>query len=453
MMPPPFRVLLSLGFILMVTVACQLSGNDNQTNSNASGKATTSQTQPAATPIAAEIGTGDSFVTRETKSADVQADVGVPEWTSGTTPTTVQKDVPDEVTAEPQAVRDQSAGLDGCLFTPYGIGGDVPVYKEPEFSSAVVQYIVMDESYAVVDNGGSWRILETGNGGQFYQIRLDEETLGWVQDMRGNIVGDCSSFQQSTSIDFLEVSPSILYAGETLTLFWQANGVSAEICPVARYTYFTVEDCQPVPLNGSLNFTVPADLEPSFAPGFRLRVDGVEGTESQEVYVYVNLYCDESWFFDPEQPVGPVCPQPQIISTAAIQHFERGTMIWLEELGRYYIFSPLPFSQTPLRRHESFAQVDDPVTIIDDTSGTYVAPAGFFAPVSGFGYLWRGDVSEIGPLHQSLGWATAPEYSYEATFQCSEFISTQVGFTCYLNGSEGELIWIDSNQRRWLRSR
>jgi len=62
-------------------------------------------------------------------------------------------------------------------------------------------------------------------------------------------------------IYYFEASPTVLNAGDVTDLSWSASGLSAEICPVSSYTYFTDDDCQPVPVSGSLRFTVPEDLQ------------------------------------------------------------------------------------------------------------------------------------------------------------------------------------------------
>lgn len=388
-------------------------------------------------------------------SGDVDVQWEVPSWTSGTIVATLLVDLEGQDLGDVQVVQIRFQSFPGCLFAPYGIGGDVPVRDAADINSAVIGHVssLTGERYPVVGAGGEWRIEDAGISGQFYQILLDEATIGWVQDIRGAVEGDCSTYRKRADIELFEVSPSTLYAGETVSLHWRASGVSAEICPTARYTYFTSDDCQSVPLRGSLQFEMPADLQPSYAPGFRLHVEGNEGTESQQQYVYVNLYCESAWFYDSEQPAGPICPQQAIGSWAAVQHFEHGTMIWLEALGRYYVFSPQPLDQTPINQHKLFNQINDPLTVVDDTSNSYTPPDGFYAPESGFGYVWRGDVAESPPLREVLGWATAPEFGYQASFQCGDFTSTQFGSTCYLSGPENELIWIDGSYNRRLRIR
>lgn len=257
----------------------------------------------------------------------------------------------------------------------------------------------------------------------------------------------------TAAIEYFEAAPAILSAGDITELKWDASGVSAEICPISRYEYFTLDDCQQVALSGSLHFQIPDDLRPSFAPGFRLKVEGAAGSENQQTYAYVYLTCPTDWFFNSEPAAGPNCPQESLSSWTAIQNFEYGTMIWIESLGRYYIFSPQPLDQSPLNQHQQFSQVDDPLSITGDTPSEYTPPEGLFAPDSGFGFVWRGDVADGQPLLEVLGWASAPEYGYQASFQCTEFHSTQFGTACYLEGPQGVLIWLDTHYQRWQRLR
>lgn len=460
---PIMRILSLLVLSVVFAAGCRESNADDRGNGGDDRENTATAIVKVATPVPIEHIEDDGFGMEETK---LTASPIVP----GTT-VTAAAPVSATMVVE-RASRDDAVGdtlLDSgpdlelspaafpsfpdCFFAPFGIGGDVPVYSAADLGSLVLGQVVMGKQYPVVDAGGEWQVEDAEYSGRYYQIRLDDGTIGWVQDMRGRIDGDCHSYRNYADIEFFEASPATLNQGELVALQWKAAGASAIICPITRYSYFTDDDCETVPLTGSFQFKIPVDLEPSYEPGFRLTVEGDEGTESQQGYAYVNLYCENAWFFDPGQPSGPICPQLPISSWAAVQHFEHGTMIWIETLGRYYILSPQPLDQIPLNQHGLFSQIDDPLTIVDDSSGDYTPPDGLLAPESGFGLLWRGDVAESQPLVEVLGWATAPEFGYQASFQCSDFISTQFRFTCYLSGPEDELIWMDTGYNRWLRGR
>jgi hypothetical protein len=149
--------------------------------------------------------------------------------------------------------------------------------------------------------------------------------------------------------------------------------------------------------------------------------------------------CEVEWFFPGEPQIG-VCPTGAIHSFAAAQHFERGTMIWLKQLGRYVILDEAILYDQDVRRQVFY--VHDPLEITRDTSAEIVPPAGLHAPESGFGLVWRGDASQSPGYSQALGWALAPEFGYEAIFQCDDARPSggRSWQTCYLKGPEGEVI-------------
>jgi hypothetical protein len=127
-------------------------------------------------------------------------------------------------------------------------------------------------------------------------------------------------------------------------------------------------------------------------------------------------------------------------SAAAAQRFERGSMIWLQQPGRYYVLHDRPLRADPARNRVDV--IDDPLEIVQDTSGEVQVPSGLFAPRSGSGLIWRGDVAQSPGFREALGWALDPEFAYEAVLQCDDARPSggQSWQTCYLQGSEGELI-------------
>lgn len=46
------------------------------------------------------------------------------------------------------------------------------------------------------------------------------------------------------------------------------------------------------------------------------------------------------------------------------------------------------------------------------------APRGLFEPVSSFGLIWRGEIDYSTQVRTRLDWATAPEFGYDAAYQC-----------------------------------
>lgn len=137
------------------------------------------------------------------------------------------------------------------------------------------------------------------------------------------------------------------------------------------------------------------------------------GTEPQAVIVIPET-CLYTWF-TATAPAGS-CPSGHAAaSKAAHQLFERGAMIWRQGSG--YIV--LPFDPSTEQQQGIITFELDPLSIYRDTSTAYTPLSGLYAPVSGFGILWRGDnLEEEGHgLLNTLGWALAPEVGYMVTEQ------------------------------------
>jgi hypothetical protein len=167
--------------------------------------------------------------------------------------------------------------------------------------------------------------------------------------------------------------------------------------------------------------------------------------------------CSYEWFTAAPPP--GACPTGfATASKAAYQSFEHGAMIWRE--GKGYIILPFNPSTGQQQGVISFAQ--DPLTIYRDTTASYSPPSGLYAPVSGFGVLWRGDylAQEGQTLLDILGWGLAPEAGYMATEQTGTLSvktddTTQVTVYTYLTLPDGRLLELsrlaDSSQPTSMR--
>ncbi len=209
--------------------------------------------------------------------------------------------------------------------------------------------------------------------------------------------------------------------GENLFRIGLRYGVTVEALRVANgLTGDTIYAGQVLvipPASGSINRSPTA--QPTLAP------------------TAMSTVCAPAWFFNPPPPG---CPTTSLQSSAAFQPFERGQMIWLSRIGRYFILEDSPLYPNDVRRQADF--VHDPLNIVRDTSGQVAAPAGRYAPVSGFGLVWRGDLEGGHGYRERLGWAVEPERGYAADFQCDDArpsggMNWQM---CYLLSPDGRVI-------------
>jgi hypothetical protein len=237
------------------------------------------------------------------------------------------------------------------------------------------------------------------------------------------------------------VSPAEAWAGETVTLSWKARGDRATICPSARYILFTSDDCWAVPVSGSAEFTIPLAAASFPRVDFTLTVETTAPAATATGQASVGLKCALTWFFT-DEPQAVICPLQPVHTYAAAQRFQQGTMIWLEEPGRYYILQDAPSYEDAERNKLDL--INDPLEITGDTSSQFEAPEGLYAPVSGFGLVWRGDVAQSPGFHEQLGWGLDQEFGYDAILQCDNAAPSggRSWQTCYLRGPGGEVIML-----------
>lgn len=152
---------------------------------------------------------------------------------------------------------------------------------------------------------------------------------------------------------------------------------------------------------GMITFTVPAQAGSLSPLVMALSIDGRQGASQRVI-----MACDHAWFFTPRVdrcPFGPVVSSP-----AAIQRFERGTMVWLAHTDSIYVLrDDVTAGARRLERYDDAFEEGDP-----ESEPSIAAPPGLRQPVRGFGRLWR----EHETVRRNLGWALEPERGYVACY-------------------------------------
>lgn len=149
--------------------------------------------------------------------------------------------------------------------------------------------------------------------------------------------------------------------------------------------------------------------------------------------------CAHTWFFS--APVPKRCPESAAVTAyAAAQRFERGRMLWLQMLDRYLVLVGAASG--------SLLTVDGPLPGDPTPIGTPPPPAGLFEPVSGFGILWRSGSTGVPAQRDVLGWATEPEFGYQAMLQCE--VKVEDTQHCFIRLPEGPVVeHFRNNWRQW----
>lgn len=213
------------------------------------------------------------------------------------------------------------------------------------------------------------------------------------------------------------VTPTVVTAGDSVTLSWEAIGERAVICSIPN---FHETGCFEVPLVGSRNIIIDQDGIPY---QFNLRAETAYNVDYHSVVVCTGT---TDWFFDYQ--ANWCATAPPLNSQAAAQRFEHGWMIWIEARGEFLIFIDNAY-------YRSFSSIQ----LKPDASENHRignVPAGLYEPVSGFGLLWRGEIVGVESIREELGWALQPEFGFETTYECAMPVSNYTISDCYLRGPQ-----------------
>lgn len=175
---------------------------------------------------------------------------------------------------------------------------------------------------------------------------------------------------------------------------------------------------------GVITFTVPVSAGTLSPLRMTLNVDGqLRGLN------LLRIACDIPWFFAPRPE--RCLFAPAIETPAAIQHFERGVMIWLQSSRSIWV---LYEDEQRVERYDDAFIDGNP-----EFDPRYVPPAGKLQPVRGFGLVWRTQPR----VQNQLGWAITPEQGYIAC--TGEAFGGTRSMRTYITVPEKAVMEIDTN--------
>lgn len=193
--------------------------------------------------------------------------------------------------------------------------------------------------------------------------------------------------------------------GKRLTFAWSTSGAASVRIVSGAAQRFQVQ----FPVGASGTQTVEWADTYYANPAMTLIAADEEGHEVSKS-VTADWPCRYSYFF-PSPPVACPLYEPTL-TEAAEQLFEHGRMLWLREQRRAEtVIGPqvlVFFDDGVCHQYDDTWVEGEPAS-----DPAIVPPEGHLQPVRGFGKVWR----ERPEVRGKLGWATAPEQSYEAAWQ------------------------------------
>jgi hypothetical protein len=251
--------------------------------------------------------------------------------------------------------------------------------------------------------------------GYWRMRRPDDQAFGARSFVRivvlgGTATGTPSASATPTATSQPGAGPSIQYfrsdvkeadPGDKITLEWEAEDASDatlyHLLPTGQLgTFWEVE------VEGDFDYDI--GVTERNHTDFLLIVSDDEGRTAR-ASLSIPLRCPDTWFFEPAPSECPAAPA--IVSAGAEQHFEHGTMIWIETEGQIYVLfddAHSPYWSAYADEWDAGEPEQDPIL---------TPPAGRYQPVRGFGLVWR----ERPGVRDRLGWAIDPETSFTTHMQ------------------------------------
>ena len=212
---------------------------------------------------------------------------------------------------------------------------------------------------------------------------------------------------QTPSITYFRASADLADPGDTIDLAWESTGATSALLYKLMVSGQLPADGIDVPLSGTYAYTIPPEEQNWVSFLLYLWDDTGHHANATET---VRLRCSHDWFFEP--PPEDICPTAPLVSAAAEQHFEEGTMIWVEAEDAIYVLvgdpTGVPAGSTHWHHFEDRWDESLP-----DRDPSLAPPEARQQPIRGFGLVWR----EHPEIRDKLGWAIDSETGYTTILQ------------------------------------
>lgn len=225
-----------------------------------------------------------------------------------------------------------------------------------------------------------------------------------VQATATSAVPEIGSPAEAT-IAYFRSNVSTADPGETVTLEWSTGeGLTVtlwHLTPTGQFGRFW-----DVSASGAFDYTI--DEQERNNTRFALFA-AADADTSTMATLSIAIRCPDLWFLENEPDI---CPSgPAMSSAGAVQNFEGGTMIWVEEEDQIYVLFT-DVGSPGWNRYVDAWDSGEP-----DSDPALLPPDGLYQPVRGFGLLWREEPS----IRDRLGWAVDEEVGFPLLLQRTSY--------------------------------
>jgi hypothetical protein len=234
--------------------------------------------------------------------------------------------------------------------------------------------------------------------------------------------------------DVEEVDP-----GGTVVFEWESEGATeVTLLHTSDGTWFQSEiELEP---SGTFAYEMETHQEDKHAV-FHLRARDEAGHTTM-ADLTISVRCPNTWFFALSSDI---CPSPPLLREAAEQHFEHGTMIWVEgnwtegvsEGNWVFVLYDDGLTGPKWATYPDEWEESDP-----DRDPTLTPPPNLCQPVRGFGLVWRQNPD----VRNRLGWAVDQETGFGTVIQRTMVLKYS---SIYLRALDGNVWHLFAEQSGW----
>jgi hypothetical protein len=226
------------------------------------------------------------------------------------------------------------------------------------------------------------------------------------------------------TIDFFRSNVTEADPGDTVTVEWSTGEALTvtlwHLAPTGQFGQFW-----DVASSGALDYTI--DAQERNNTRFALFA-AADAERSEMATLSIAIRCPDIWFFADEPDICPV--SPALSSEGAVQRFESGTMIWVEEEDHIYVL----FDDEGPPGWNRYVDTWDPGEPERDPK--LRPPNGLYQPVRGFGLVWR----EEPGVRDRLGWAVGEEFGFSTLLQRTSYAKYNETYILAHDGSIWRLL-------------
>jgi hypothetical protein len=219
--------------------------------------------------------------------------------------------------------------------------------------------------------------------------------------------------------------------GDTIVLSWQTSGATGVILYLLPPSHHLPQSGWDGPPSGNITITIPSESR-NYSEFLLYAHNTTKQSTSKGLTVY--LRCPDSWFFAPEPDI---CPTAPLYSFAAVQHFQHGVMLWIEDQDRIIVLYDDNYASPKYSNFQDEWDEGEP-----DRDPSIVPPEGLHQPIRGFGLVWR----TYPEVRDRLGWAIAGEVGYNTIIQQT----TRYKYNeTYIRAADGNVWYLGPELSSW----